>query len=230
MRVGVRLFGALAERAGTGQLEVDLPEGATAQSLRALVGERWPAVADLLPRVTVAVNQEVVRGDHPIRPDDEVALLPPVAGGAAAVLTGLRAPPLPLDEALEAVAHPAAGAIVTFLGTVRDHSDGMDEVHELAYSAYEEMAERVLGDIAGETVARWPQLTGVVVLHALGDLAVGTHTILVVCSAPHREEAFAACRHALEETKRRVPVFKHERGASGARWVGAESGPEEAHW
>lgn len=226
MRVEVRLFGGLADRAGTARLPVDLPEGATVRALREAVAAACPDVAGLLARVSVAVNHEVVGAGRRVEPGDEVALLPPAAGGGPAVLVGLRQPPLPVEEALAAVAHPAAGATVSFLGTVRDHAPGMAEVERLHYSAYGEMAERILGEVAEEVLERWPEVRGVALLHAVGDLPVGTHTILVACSAPHREAAFAACRHALEEVKARVPVWKREEGPAGTRWVGLEAGPD----
>lgn len=222
MRVTARLFGALADRVGQAYLELDLPDGATAATLRDAAAAANPAVRELVNRVSVAVNHEVVAADHPVRPGDEVALLPPVAGGEATVVTGLRAPPLPVEEAVAAVAHPSAGATVVFLGTVRDHSAGMDEVQRLDYSAYEEMASGVLDEVAAEVAARWQQVTGVAILHAVGKLEVGAHTVLVACSAPHRGIAFDACRHALEQTKQRVPVWKHEHGPAGSRWVGAD--------
>lgn len=225
MRVTVRLFGVLAERAGQNRLELDLPDVATAGMLREAAADHNPAVRDLLDRVSVAVNHEVVAADHPVRSGDEIALLPPVAGGGSTVLTGLRAPPLPVEEVTAAVAHPAAGATVVFLGTVRDHSRGMDTVQRLDYSAYEEMATRVLDAVAAEVTARWPQVTGVAILHAIGKLEVGAHTVLVACSAPHRDTAFDACRHALELAKERVPVWKHEHGPEGSRWVGVD--PDE---
>jgi MoaE-MoaD fusion protein len=154
-----------------------------------------------------------------------VAVLPPVAGGAVGLLVGVRRPPLPIDEVLATVASPAAGATVLFLGTVRDHSSHSPQVERLEYRAYEEMAERVLHAIAAELHVDWPQLTGIALLHAVGDLPVGAHTIAVACSSAHREEAYAASRHALEEVKRRVPIWKREVGPDGSHWVGLDHHP-----
>ncbi|MFP4311885.1 MAG: molybdenum cofactor biosynthesis protein [Nitriliruptoraceae bacterium] len=227
----IRVYGGLTEQVGGRELEVELPEDGevTVAELRAAIASAHPQLAPLLSHVTVAVDLEVARGDQVVPPDAEVALLPPVAGGSAhgedqpgpAVLTGLVTPPIDVEGAIARIGHPAAGATTLFLGTVRDHAPGLAGVIQLQYSAYEPMAERELAAIAAETLAATPELTGIALLHALGDLAVGDHTILVACSSPHREAAYQASRAALEAVKARVPVFKRELTTDGtARWVG----------
>lgn len=221
MKVRVRLFGALAERAGRGEEVLDLNDGATAGHVVGAIRDRHPETTGLLSQVSVAVNLEVVTGDHPLADDDEVALLPPVAGGGARIHVGIREGTLPVDEALEAVAAPDAGGTVVFLGSVRDHSTEMARVDRLEYSAYREMAEKVLRDVAEEAAARWP-LRGVAILHAVGELSIGDSTVVVACSSGHRGEAFEACRFTIDEVKRRVPIWKKEVGPDGERWVGLE--------
>jgi MoaE-MoaD fusion protein len=216
VRVGVRLFGALAERAGRDRDVLDLPEGATAADVLREVGVRHPGARPIVPRLQVAVNLEVVPAERRIDPGDEVALLPPVAGGAG-VLVGLRDVPS-VEEAIAAVRHPDAGGTVTFVGTVRGE-DG--RVERLEYSAYRRMAERVLGEVAEEATAKW-NLHGVAILHGAGEIPVGDRTVVVACSAAHRGEAFEACRYAIDEVKRRAPIWKKEIGPAGARWVGVE--------
>lgn len=217
MRVEVRLFGALAERAGQVRDTVDLPEGATAaQALRA-VGERHPGAAGILDRISVAVNREIVPPDRTLEPDDEVALLPPVAGGAPDITVGL-VERVSIDQALRVVASSEAGGTVAFVGTVR--ADG-GRVERLSYSAYREMAEETMRAIAEEASAKW-LLEGVAVLHAVGELDVGDPTVVVACSAQHRAEAFDACRYVIDEVKGRVPIWKKESGPGGDRWVGLE--------
>jgi molybdopterin synthase catalytic subunit len=217
MSVRVRLFGGLADRAGAGVAEVPLGDGDTAGDILQAVLRRHPSFAGIAAALQVAVNLEVVPPEHPVRPGDEVALLPPVAGGGARIAIGLRERPS-VDEALDAVASPEAGGTVAFVGTVR--SDG-GRVDRLAYSAYEAMAERILREVAEEATVKWP-LEGVAVLHGVGDLGVGERTVVVACSAPHRGEAFEACRHVLEEVKRRLPVWKKEAGPAGERWIGLD--------
>jgi MoaE-MoaD fusion protein len=232
VRVEVRLFGGLAGRVGSSRIGVELADGATVADLRRAIADAHPSLAPLLARTNVAVDLEVARDDRPLADAREVALLPPVAGGAQdaparrRVITGLRTPPLAVDETVEQVTGPEVGGSVTFLGTVRDHAPDLDGVVGLEYSAYPEMAERVLAEIADELFAEHPELRGLALLHSVGDLAVGDHTILIVCAAAHRAPAFDACRDALERVKDRVPVWKRERtDDGGSRWVGLSGAP-----
>lgn len=240
MRLEVRLFGGLAERAGASRVTVELDEPADVDRVRAAVAAQHPTLAPLLERVSVAVDLAVARGSQRVTDTSEVALLPPVAGGAGPdpepglevevradgrrTLTGLRPPPLVLDAAVDAIAGPEVGGIATFVGRVRDHAPDLDDpVVRLDYEAYPEMAERVLADLAAELLDGHPALRGVALLHAVGELDVGAPTVLVACAAAHRGPAFAACRQALELVKDRVPVFKREMTAAGVhRWVGLE--------
>jgi MoaE-MoaD fusion protein len=233
VEVEVRLFGGLWERVG-GQrtVTVQLGDDATVADLRAQLAADHPALADLLARVNVAVDLEVARPTQPLAGAREVAVLPPVAGGAGAddppraadpphVVTGLAPQPFDVDATLARITSPAVGGAVSFLGTVRDHAEDLDEVVRLDYSAYPEMAEKVLADIADELLAAHPEVRGLALLHATGELAVGDHTILVAACAAHRSAAFDACRDGLERVKDRVPIWKREVTADGAhRWVG----------
>jgi molybdopterin synthase catalytic subunit/molybdopterin converting factor small subunit len=222
------MFGAVAERAGRPQTVFEMPEGATAADVLGTVADRYPATADVLSHVKVAVNLEIAFPSQALADDDEVALLPPVAGGSATparILAGMREGVVAVTEALEAVESPEAGGTVLFLGTVRNNAGELGEVDRLEYSAYREMAERVLGQVAEEAASKWP-LTGVAILHGFGTLAVGEPTVVIACSAPHRGEAFDAARYAIDEVKIRVPVWKKERGPGGDRWVGLETRPQ----
>jgi len=240
MRLEVRTFGGLAERAGLTTLIVDLPDGCDVGDLRRVVAAQHPELAPLMPRVAVSVDLELAADATVLDGSQEVALLPPVAGGAGGdgepdvapdgsdedvaaplTVTGLVHGPIDVDGTLTRIGAPDVGAIVSFLGTVRDHAEDLPGVVRLVYSAYEPMAERELASIATEIRAAHPDVRGLALLHALGALDVGAHTILVAASSPHRAEAFDACREALEAIKVRVPVFKREITADGAhRWVG----------
>jgi molybdopterin synthase catalytic subunit len=230
MRLEVRTFGGLAERAGLATLTVELPEGADVALLRRTLATQHPALAPLLPRVAVSVELELADDTTELSAGQEVALLPPVAGGAGGpgpgpeagpTITGLIHGPLDVDGTLRDIGGPTVGAVVSFLGTVRDHAQDLDGVVRLEYSAYEAMAERELAEIGTELRVAYPEVHGLALLHALGPLDVGAHTILVAASSSHRGDAFAACRDALEAVKERVPVFKREITADGAhRWVG----------
>jgi molybdopterin synthase catalytic subunit len=221
MKVRVRLFGAISERAGFDGETLEIPDDATTGDLLRIVADRYPSTAGLLPQVAVAVNLEVASTVAPLSDDDEVALLPPVAGGAASILTGLRYGSPSVEEARGAVTASGAGGTAIFVGTVRDHSE-KGAVDRLEYSAYPEMAERVLHQVADEAAEKW-SLARIAILHAVGDLAVGDVTVVVACSAPHRAEALEACRYAVDEVKMRAPIWKKEVGPWGERWVGIHS-------
>ena len=225
MRLEVRTFGGLAERAGLSTIVVELPDDADVALLRRVVAAQHPELAPLMPRVAVSVDLELASDATALTPGAEVALLPPVAGGSddadTRTITGLVRGPIDVEGTVARIGAPDVGAVVTFLGTVRDHAEDLDGVVRLEYSAYEAMAERELARIAEEIRTERPEVRGLALVHALGELAVGSHTILVAASSPHRAEAFAACRDALEAVKERVPVFKREVTADGAhRWVG----------
>jgi molybdopterin synthase catalytic subunit len=135
-----------------------------------------------------------------------------------AVLVRISADPLHVDEAVMFVADPGAGGTCVFVGTVRDSSPAGD-VTGLHYEAWDELATSRLDEIAGEMLERWA-VRKVAILHRTGDLAVGEASVVVACSAPHRAEAFEACRHGIERLKRDVPIWKKEALASGeAGWV-----------
>ena len=226
MQVQVRMFGGLTERVGASRIVVELPDGATVADLRAAVAAAYPAVAPLLGGVNVAVDLEVAGPDTPLAATSELAMLPPVAGGADAgdgdrVVTGLRTPPFDVDAVVAQVTGPSVGGTAIFLGTVRDHAADLDDVVGLEYSAYPEMAEKVLARLAVDLRRDHPSLTGIALLHGVGELAVGDHTVLIVCASAHRAEAFDACRDALERVKDDVPIWKRELTADGEhRWVG----------
>jgi molybdopterin synthase catalytic subunit len=134
------------------------------------------------------------------------------------LLVRISAAPIPVDEALAFVGDPGAGGTCLFVGTVRDRSDAGD-VTGLHYEAWNELATRRLTEIAAEMLERWP-VKKVAILHRIGDLAIGEASVVVACSAPHRAEAFDACRHGIERLKDDVPIWKKEALVSGeAEWV-----------
>jgi len=138
--------------------------------------------------------------------------------GADRVLTRVQSEPLSLDEAADAVADPAAGAACIFTGTVRDHSDAGD-VTGLTYEAWHELAEQRLRELADDILQRWPARR-VAIVHRVGELSVGETSVIVAVSAPHRADAFEACRHGIEQLKQDVPIWKKEGLVTGdAHWV-----------
>jgi MoaE-MoaD fusion protein len=210
MPVTVRLFAGLRERAGWSRREL---EGV------ARVGDVWPAL-DLGEEpggLLYAVNREYAEAGHELRDGDEVALIPPVSGGAFRVTEE----PLSLDVVVEEVADERAGGVATFTGTVRRQSRGR-EVRYLEYEAYTEMAEEVMAMLAAE-LEEAHELCGLAIHHRLGRVEIGEPSVVIAASAPHRQAALAACREAIDRLKETVPLWKKEVYEGGEEWVGRGS-------
>jgi molybdopterin synthase catalytic subunit len=212
----------LRERLGRDEERLTLPTGSTVTDLLAHLAAREPFIAAARGRFQVAVNLQMALPSHVLQEGDEVALIPPVAGGS-------DSPPVPrriavlattLDPAeLEAaVAGPDIGAVVSFAGVARRHGT-LPEVARLEYEAYVPMAEAVLTLIADEIAAKHPG-TRVAIHHRTGTLVIGEAAVLIAAAAPRRAAAFEACREAIEELKSRAPIWKKEVGPDGDVWVG----------
>jgi molybdopterin synthase catalytic subunit len=211
MHVRVKLFAGLRERAGTETLSLELPDGA--QVSDALDQVRW-LTADV--PVVMAINLHYADAQAVLHPDDELALIPPVSGGAAtAVHVRVLDEPLSSGRLQELVRDPRAGAVVTFMGVTR-------EVPALDYEAYAEMAERQLAAIVQAAVAEHG-LCAAAVEHRVGRVPLSEASVIVAASAPHRGEAFAGARQIIDEVKRLAPIWKREAG----EWV-AGSTPSKA--
>lgn len=215
MRVRLRLFGALREAVGSKELELSLAAGARVADLRTHLLGQFPGLRPLDARVRIAVNRELAEGDALLAEGDEVALLPPVAGGTGACT--LSASRLDVDAVVARVAGPGCGGIVTFIGTVRDQARGRS-IEQLEYEAYPEMAEPEMQRIADEAAARFPGAR-VAIAHRTGRLTVGEIAVVAAAAAPHRAEAFSACRFAIDTLKERVPIWKKEFASDGSYWV-----------
>jgi molybdopterin converting factor subunit 1 len=214
MRVKVLLFARYRELVGTSELWLELPAGATLRSVEAALLERFPQL-DLTGRA-MARNQKLAFPEEPLAEGDEVALLPPVSGGEEEAL-GLTYEPLRAGFWTDWATLPSCGAVVSFLGTTRSPNRGQ-EVLRLDYEAYPTMAQRVLATIAQEMRQRW-ELGRIALWHRLGSVAPKEASVLVVVSAPHRTEAFAAARYGIDEIKKRLPVWKKEVKPDGSFWV-----------
>ena len=208
MEVKVRLFAMLRERAGESEVRLELPEGATVRDAL----DRLRGLADGVPLV-MAVNREYAPEDQMLDSGDELALIPPVSGGATEVRPWVRvtAEPLSLEAVAERVRDPRAGAIVTFQGTTR-------EVGRLHYEAYVEMAEEKLAEIAREAVERHG-LRAAAVEHRVGEVPLSDPSVVVAVSAPHRGEAFAGAREIIDRVKAEAPIWKKEVEGGEGRWV-----------
>jgi MoaE-MoaD fusion protein len=208
--VRVRLFAALRERAGWSERELDG---------LARVADVWPALGlgDEPPGLLYAVNREYAPPERELADGDEVAVIPPVSGGAFR----LSEAPLSLDAVVDEVRADEAGAIATFTGTTRVHSRGRTVTH-LEYEAYQGMAEDVMAQIADELRHRY-ELCDVAIHHRLGRVGIGETSVVIAVSAPHRQDALAACKDAIDALKGTVPLWKKEVYEGGEEWIGRGS-------
>ena len=212
MQVRIRLFAGLRERAGTGARTLDLTDGAT-------LGDVWPALGlgDEPSGLLYAVNRRYAEPPTALADGDEVALIPPVSGGDFRV----TAEPLSLDAVVGEVQRDEAGAVATFLGTVRNRSRGRNVLY-LEYEAYEGMAEQTMAELAHELAERH-ELLAVAIHHRVGRVEIGEPSVAIAVSSPHRAEALAACKEAIDTLKGRVPLWKKEVYEGGEEWIGQGS-------
>lgn len=220
MRIRVLYFAVFRERIGDDSEELELGSGSDVAAALAALAERHPIIGQLAGRFQTAVNQEMVPATTRLADGDELALIPPVAGGAGAPARHARVidQPLSLDRVVAAVSSTEHGGLVTFTGNVRSRSQGR-EVERLEYEAYAEMAEKVLAGLCDEIEA---EIEGVrvAVEHRTGVLGIGDAAVVIAASAPHRAEAFAACRAMIDRLKNKAPIWKKEVGPDGSEWVG----------
>ena len=219
MRITLLYFAAARERTGKGSEIVELPEGATAGDAREAACAAHPPLRAVADKLRLAVDQEFAGADRKLREGSEVALIPPVSGGAGP--HRISQEPLEIAAAVRDVEGTDVGAVVTFVGTVRDNARDKTVVR-LDYEAYPEMALKVFGRIAQEAAARW-QGARVSIHHRVGNLEPGALSVVIAAAAPHRADAFEACRHAIEELKRDAPIWKREHYPDGSVWVGMGS-------
>jgi molybdopterin converting factor subunit 1 len=245
VRIRVRLFAVQRELAGTRELGLELPEGATIEDAWQALLQLHPVLAPGRPSVRFARNGAYAEPAERLADGDELAFIPPVSGGGSARrVLEIREGPLGasiLAELEQRLATPADGAVVGFIGRTRRSpgtpAPGQESeaarhagrlVESLTYEAHDEMALRVLADIADEIEARFG-VDGLAIVHRTGNVPLGEASVAIVAVAPHRDAAFAGARYAIDETKARAPIWKAEQFADGHVWIGepARVGPPE---
>ncbi len=225
MRIRLLAFATASDAIGAGEVSLVIDDGTTIDQLRTILAKRYPQLGPLWRRLAVAVDGEVAAGDTLLFEGAEVALLPPVSGGSPTVSGGRPAAspepdglltdrPLDITALVRAAERPDCGAVVLFLGTVRNHHGGRP-VSRITYHAYRAMAERRLARIVEDLEQADPTLRARVV-HRLGTLEVGESSVAIAVSSPHREAAYAASRTLLERLKAEVPIWKREHYQDGA--------------
>lgn len=219
MRIRLLAFASAADALGGAEREIDLPAGSRVDDLRALLTGEHPALAPLWPRLAVAVDGRLVRPEEELAEGVEVALLPPVSGGSGTAeapertRTALVEGPIEIDRVVEGISGPGRGAVVVFLGTVRNQHEGK-KVLRLTYSAYRAMARAALEKIAADLEAAHEGLRAAIV-HRLGDVEIGEASVVIATASPHRAAAYEANREAIERLKAEVPIWKREHYAGG---------------
>ena len=223
MKVRVRLFAALRERAGSRSVDLELPDDAVVADVWGKLG-----LGEEPEGLLYAVNRGYADKGAQLSPGDEVAVIPPVSGGERAPSGSepqgrflLSETPLSIEDAVAEVRSDEAGAIATFIGTTRARSLGREVTH-LEYEAYEGMAEEVMETLASALSSRHG-LCQVAIHHRIGRVDIGETSVVIAVSAPHRAAALAACKEAIDELKVTVPLWKKEVYEGGEEWIGRGS-------
>lgn len=228
--IHILFFATLKDRVGLGRVEADLPEGARVADLKSYLAGQYPSVSPLLGHTLVSINQAYAFDEDSVPEDAEIALFPPVSGGGEEFPTILHIvhDALNLDELVRQITLPSTGAAAVFTGMVRGITT-RDQPHQtvsLEYEAYVPMAEAKMAQVAGEIRERWPAVQGIAMVQRIGLLEAGTPTVLIACSAAHRDTGvFEAARYGIDRLKEIVPVWKKEIGPDGQEWIEGEYRP-----
>ncbi len=226
-KVKVLFFATLQARAGTSSLEMDLPENVSVRDFKQQLIQLLPSLESSLGSTLVSVNREFAFDGDLIPTGAEVALFPPVSGGSAAdpTIFAITEDVLDLDDLLSRITLPTTGAACLFTGMVRGatrRSEPHDTLY-LEYEAYHDMAEAKMRQVAEEVRSRWPSVEGIAIVQRIGRLYPGTPTVLIACTAAHRDTGvFEAARYGIDRLKEIVPVWKKEVGTDGEEWVEGE--------
>lgn len=235
MKIDIRLFATLKDKAGSPTITVTVAQPATVQTLLTAVAQQHPALQTSVQSSIASVNKEFADAATAVGPGDEVALFPPVSGGSGSshpTYFALSTNPFDLSHVHAQLSGSDVGAIVSFTGFVRGQTqrDGYPPatVH-LEYEAYEEMATLKMAQVAQEIWERWPAVKGIAIVQRIGHLGVGDHTTLVACAAGHRDQGvFDAARYGIDRLKEIVPVWKKEVGPDKQVWVEGDYRPTSA--
>lgn len=232
--VNVLFFATIRELTGTRQISLELPDGARVADAKEMLIEKYPALKLAMDTVVVAVNREFSPDEDPLPEDAEIAIFPPVSGGSGEqvfqppTFFSITETEFDLNQLLAQITLPGTGAACLFTGMVRGLTQ-RTEPHQtsyLEYEAYQPMAEQKMRQVAEEIRQRWPDVQGVAIVQRVGRLVPGTPTVLIACTAAHRDTGvFEAARYGIDRLKEIVPVWKKEVGPDGETWVEGEYHP-----
>lgn len=231
MQIQVLFFAHFRDRAGTSKVTLSLPEGTSVSTLKQTLAQQFPMIGTLLGNSVVSVNQEFAFDEEIIPDGAEVGIFPPVSGGSGfPTIMQITNDVLNLDNLVQQVTLPTTGAVAVFTGVVRGSTTRGDahETIRLEYEAYAPMAEAKMAQVADEIRQRWPAVEGIAIVQRIGPLDPGTPTVLIACSAAHRDTGcFEAARYGIDRLKEIVPVWKKEIGPDGEAWVEGKYHPEK---
>lgn len=225
-RVKVLFFAGLKSKAGKDAISIELDDAASVYDLRRLIAESIPEITADVMKSVVAVNREFAGDDETVPENAEIAIFPPVSGGNDTVqyptFCSIQTEDIKIDKIIPIIVTPTAGAIGLFVGVVRSITPGSSPMQTdyLTYEAYTQMADVKMNQIASEIRERWPSIEGVAIIQRCGDIESGQPSVLIACSAPHRENGvFEAAHYGIDRLKEIVPVWKRETGSDGQIWV-----------
>lgn len=223
MEIKVRFFAGIAEATGKREHILHMNNDTQIKDILNQLVQEFPLAANIINKSMVSVNHDYAKPDYLVKENDEIALIPPVSGGEGEPLIEITTEPLSADKIIAKVSNPMAGAILTFVGTVREFTQGKRTTF-LEYEAYPEMAVKKMQEIAAEIKEKWPN-TEVAMSHRIGKLGIEEISVIIAVATPHREAGFEAGRYAIERLKQIVPIWKKEIWDDGEEWVGHQEGP-----
>lgn len=229
MEINILYFATLRDLTGQRREKLEVPEGSTIGDLKSRLGERGERIALALDTALFSINREFAFMEEQINEGDEVGVFPPVSGGAPPTILRVTPDILDLNDIVASLTSESTGAVCAFTGIVRGVTT-RTEPHETAYleyEAYEVMAEDKLRQVSEEIREQWPAVAGIAIVQRLGHLEAGTPTVLIACSAGHRDSGvFEAARYGIDRLKQIVPIWKKEVGPAGESWIEGEYRPD----
>jgi molybdopterin converting factor subunit 1 len=227
--IDILYFATLRDLIGQRKEKLEVPDGSTIGDLKSRLGERGERVALALNVALFSINREFAFAEEMLHEGDEVGVFPPVSGGSPPTILKVTEAKLDLDDIVASITSETTGAVCAFTGIVRAKTSKPDsrETAYLEYEAYEAMAEEKLQQVSDEIRKQWPAVEGIAIVQRLGHLEPGTPTVLIACSAGHRDSGvFEASRYGIDRLKQIVPIWKKEVGPSGESWIEGEYRPE----
>lgn len=222
MRITVKFFAGIAEATGKREHIINTERNLKIMDILEILAKEFPLANDLINKSMVSINHDYATEEQAVKENDEIALIPPVSGGEEP-LYEITTEVLSADKLIAKVSNPLAGAILTFVGTVREFTHGKKTTF-LEYEAYPEMAIKKLEEIGDEIIEKWPN-SKVAISHRVGKLNIEEISVIIAVAAPHRAASFEAGRYAIERLKLIVPIWKKEIWDDGEEWLGHQEGP-----